>query len=281
MRTTARKPAAGPCPARSKWPPASAWTSGSPKAELAQAIQDGLKARKAGDDDSASAASTGRCPGVWPCNGKKNWPSGKPGASRCAACTANAVLPTPAMPPMAWMPTTPPSAAILASAPISCASSAWRPVNAAISRQRPGGRRRERPRRHPLPGRQHIGGGPAPGGAAANSARRAGQAQCIGQQPGRVLAGGAVDSPLQVADRPRGQARRRRQVLLGQPGLGPQLPQQAGKPQPRLLRHRSSAPRTPPAVTGRHEQNTRSKPTQARPSRPPAALAQAGSPALR
>ena len=50
---------------------------------------------------SASPGSTGRCPGVYPCNGKKICPAGNRGASWCAACTANAVLPTPAIPPIA------------------------------------------------------------------------------------------------------------------------------------------------------------------------------------
>ena len=40
-----------------------------------------------------------------------------------------------------------------------------------------------------------------------------------------VLAGGAVDAPLEVTNRPRAQARRLRQLLLRKPGLGPQLPQ--------------------------------------------------------
>ena len=66
---------------------------------------------------------------------------------------------------------------------------------------------------------------------------RAGQAQRVGQQPGRVLAGGQVDPPLQIADRPRAQARRLRQLLLRQPGLGPQLPQQPAETRRRLLRH--------------------------------------------
>ena len=50
---------------------------------------------------SASAGSTGRCPGVWACSGKKNCPSGNRPASRCAACTAKVVLPIPAIPPIA------------------------------------------------------------------------------------------------------------------------------------------------------------------------------------
>ena len=54
---------------------------------------------------------------------QENCPSGKPAASRCAACTANVVLPIPAIPPIAWIPTTTASAAPV-TAPVSCASSA-------------------------------------------------------------------------------------------------------------------------------------------------------------
>ena len=50
---------------------------------------------------SASAGSTGRCPAVWACSGKKNCPSGNAGASWWAACTANVVLPIPAIPSIA------------------------------------------------------------------------------------------------------------------------------------------------------------------------------------
>ena len=83
---------------------------------------------------SASAGPTGRCPRVWACSGRKNWPSAKSPASRWAACTAKVVLPIPAIPSIAWMPTTPPSAARLSIAPNSWVSSAWRPVKAAVSR---------------------------------------------------------------------------------------------------------------------------------------------------
>jgi hypothetical protein len=56
----------------------------------------------------------------------------------------------------------------------------------------------------------------------------AGQVQCTGQQPGRFLAGGQVDATFQVADRPRAQSRRLRQLLLRQPRISPQPPQQPG-----------------------------------------------------
>ena len=50
---------------------------------------------------SASPGSTGCCPGVCPCSGRKICPAGNRSASRCAAWTANAVLPIPAIPPIA------------------------------------------------------------------------------------------------------------------------------------------------------------------------------------
>jgi len=73
------------------------------------------------------------------------------------------------------------------------------------------------------------------------------------QQHGGVLAGRAVDTPLQVADRPRAHARRLRQLLLRQPSLRPQLPQQPGEAQRRLLRH-GIPPQalTPPHPQPRH-----------------------------
>ena len=80
---------------------------------------------------SASAGSTGWRPGVCACSGKKICPAGNRAASRCAACTANAVLPMPAIPPIAWMLTTPP---VPAAASASSASSCCRPVNEAMSR---------------------------------------------------------------------------------------------------------------------------------------------------
>ena len=54
---------------------------------------------------------------------------------------------------------------------------------------------------------------------------RFGQAQRAGQPHRRVVAGRAVDTPLQVTDRPLAHSRRLGQLLLGQPGLIAQLPQ--------------------------------------------------------
>ena len=78
------------------------------------------------------------------------------------------------------------------------------------------------------------------------------QAERVGQQPGAVLAGRPVDAPLQVTDRARAQPGRLGQFLLGQPGLGAQLPQQLSEPQLRRLPHRptlarGSDPRQRPA----------------------------------
>ena len=93
-------------------------------------------------------------------------------------------------------------------------------------------------RRGFVQGRQHIcGRDAAAGGRHEQRAGRLGQAERAGQQLGGVLAGGAVDAPLEVTDRSRAQARRLGQFLLGQPGLGPQLPQQAAEPQRKLLGH--------------------------------------------
>ena len=105
-------------------------------------------------------------------------------------------------------------------------------------------------RRTSLPsrGRQHLRGRDAPAGRRdEQAAHRLGQAQSAGQQHRGVLAGRAADAPLQVTDRPRGQGRRLGQLLLGQPRLGPQLSQQPGETQTRLLRHGPNAPRTPTA----------------------------------
>ena len=73
-----------------------------------------------------------------------------------------------------------------------------------IARQRPGRRGLEGSRRLALPGRQHLCGRSASArGGDEQRAHRLGQAQRIGQQAGRVPVGGTVDSPFQVADRPR------------------------------------------------------------------------------
>ena len=210
---------------------------------------------------SASAGSTGRWPGVWACSGRKNCPSGKLPASRCAACTAKVVLPIPAIPSIAWMPTTPPPAASAVQRPQQPVELGLAAGEAGdIPRQRPGRRRRERPRAVLLAGRQHVLGRAPPAGRRDEQlAHRPGQAQRTGQQHRGVLAGGAVDAPLQVTDRPRAQPRRLRQLLLRQPGLGPQLPQQPCETQPRLLRHRPTPlptrPRPSPDET--HAQSVR------------------------
>src|SRR5262249_41505086 len=95
------------------------------------------------------------------------------------------------------------------------------------------------------------------GGRDEQATDRFGQAERIGQQHGGVLAGGAVDSALQVTDRPRAQARRFCQLLLGELGLGPQLPQQSGERKRRLLRHCPSLPRNPsPSTAIRHGTET-------------------------
>ena len=58
--------------------------------------------------------------------------------------------------------------------------------------------------------------------------------------------GRQVNSPLQVTDRPRRKARRLRQLLLHQPGIGAQLPQQPPETRRSLLRHGPHRPFTSP-----------------------------------
>jgi hypothetical protein len=95
----------------------------------------------------------------------------------------------------------------------------------------------------PSHGRQYLRGrGPPAGRRYEHGAHRLGQAQRAGQQLGGVLAGGAVDTPLQVTDRPWAQGRRVRQLLLGQPGFSAQLPQQPGEFQRRRLGHGRHSP---------------------------------------
>ena len=100
--------------------------------------------------------------------------------------------------------------------------------------------------------RQHLPGrGLTPGRRDEQLPGRAGEAQRTGQQLGGLLAGGAVDTSLQVADRPRAQAGRFGQLLLGQPRPGPQLPQQPAETQRSLFRHQHK--RSPLRKTPGHE----------------------------
>ena len=104
-----------------------------------------------------------------------------------------------------------------------------------------------------LPGRQHLGRrGLAAGRRHEQLAHRSGQVQRAGQQDAGVLVGGAGDAPFQVTDRTGAKARRLRQLLLRQPGLSAQLPQQPGETQLRLG-HRPSVP-SPPARRGHPRQ---------------------------
>jgi hypothetical protein len=142
-----------------------------------------------------------------------------------------------------------------------------------IARQRPG-RRRGGPGRLSRPGRQHLGGRSPPAGRGDEQrTRRLSQAQRIGQQPGGLLMGGAVDAPLQVTDRPRAHGGRLGQLLLGQPGLGPQLPQQAGERKRRLLRHTPTPLQTPPGPPARRGQDLTQQYTDPTPQASPASRA--------
>ena len=181
---------------------------------------------------SASAGVPGRRPGVCPCNGKKICPPGNRPASRCAACTAKAVLPMPAIPPIAWMLTTPPAPA---AASASSASSCCRPVNEAMSRGSVRVAATPLPRARP--------GITWPRGAASNSTRAEPPGpQRLGERPHRVLVRGGGQAPLQVADRPRAHPGRLGQLLLRQPGPGTQPPQHTSEPSRRLSHGLSSCP---------------------------------------
>ena len=188
---------------------------------------------------SASAGPTGRCIRVWACSGRKNCPSGKsaPAGARhaprrwsCRSRPSHRSRECP--PPRRWRP-----GRQRRHQPGELGLAAGEAGD--IARQRPGRHRGKGSRRRCVPGRQHLGGrGLAAGRRDKQLTRRPVQPQPIGQQQRGVLVRGAVDAPLQVTDRPRAHARRLRQLLLRQPGLGPQLPQQPGERKPRLLRHR-------------------------------------------
>ena len=170
----------------------------------------------------------------------------------------------PAIPPIAWMLTTPPAPA---AASASSASSCRRPVNEAMSR---GSVR--------VAAATPLAAGPArhrmaPRGSLELDAGRAVQPQRIGEQPHRVLVRGGGQAPLQVADRPRAHPRRLGQLLLRQPGPGTQPPQHAGEPSRRLSHGLSSCPgtaqsrltirRRPGAVCGQHQPDARLRPARA------------------
>ena len=109
-------------------------------------------------------------------------------------------------------------------------------------------------RRLPSPGRQHLRGLDAPQGRRDEQRPgRLGQAQRAGQPHRGVLAGRAVDAPLQVTDRPRAHPGRLGQLLLRQPGPGPQLPQQPGQSRGGLLRHDRGIPSPRPQPRPRQQ----------------------------
>ena len=93
---------------------------------------------------SASAGSTGRCPVVCACSGRKNCPSGKSGASRCAAWTARLVLPMPAIPSMARIRACGRPPRLISQQPRQLGLAAGEAAD--VTRQRPRRRGRRRPR---------------------------------------------------------------------------------------------------------------------------------------
>ena len=76
----------------------------------------------------ASAAFTGRLEGSNPRRLTYSWPSGNRLATWCAQCTAMAVLPIPAIPPIVMISTGPGGAPASPSSPVSRSSSARRPA---------------------------------------------------------------------------------------------------------------------------------------------------------
>ena len=120
-----------------------------------------------------------------------------------------------------------------------------------------------------LPGPQHVLGWTAATGRRNEQLPRLpGRTEGIGQQLAGVLAGGAVDAPLQVTDRPRAQVRRLGQLLLGQPRLGPQLPQQPAETQRNLLRHQPRTLSASPAMKQPQHYTRPGMPTSLPVSRP-------------
>ena len=163
-------------------------------------------------------------------------PAGNPSARQWPRPPAPARRPRPARPatprPGTAQPARPPPAAASRVLPVP-------PVPVSVTRRQDSTRARISASSRPRPtnvaswaGRlpKVMSGGPCAASTAAAAAPaprrcleqrplRPGQAQRIGQQPGRVLAGGPVDAPLQITDRPRAEPRRLRQLLLGQPGI--------------------------------------------------------------
>ena len=228
---------------------------------------------------SASAGSTGRCPGVCPCSGRKTCPSGNRPRQPVRGVHRERGLADPGHPADGVdvdHPAQPPRP------PCRPAGPARLPAGERgdVARQRPGAPRPRLPAPGPA-GRQHLAAGTPARDGHEQLAHRPGQAQRIGQQPGRVLAGGPVDAPFQVTDRARAQARRLRQLLLGQPRLGPQLPQQRREPDQAAPPPPSTPLKIPPAAAG--PARTGPTPTAyAHPISPatPPASASRGNPAL-
>jgi hypothetical protein len=101
------------------------------------------------------------------------------------------------------------------------------------------GTRNVRPRGQHLRGRR-----PAPGRCDKQPSRGLDQAERVGQQPGGVFMRRPVNPALQVTDSPRANLRRLRQLLLRQPRLQAQLPQEPGETQRGLVGHGLPSPQT-------------------------------------
>ena len=169
---------------------------------------------------------TGRCPGVWACSGKKNCPSGKRPGEPVRGVHREGGLADPGHPadrvnrhhPAATGRLSPPRHQL---AELGLAAG----EGGDVSRQRPAGRRRRPRPASPAAAASASPAGARPRAAATNSSRAGPSRPSAPASSTRgVLAGGGVDAALQVTDRPLAHLRGLGQLILGQPGLVPQLP---------------------------------------------------------
>ena len=191
---------------------------------------------------SASAGSTGRCPGVWACNGKKNCPSGKRPAEPVRGVHREGGLADPGHP----------ADRVHRHHPAAIRRGRRRPPRhqlpelglaagegGDVPRQRPAGRRRPRPGLCRAAAASASPAGARPRAAATNSSRAGPSRPSAPASSTAVsLRAVALMPALQVADRPLAHLRGLGQLVLGQPGLVPQLPQQPAETQRGLLGRR-------------------------------------------
>jgi hypothetical protein len=86
---------------------------------------------------------------------------------------------------------------------------------------------------------------PAAGDRDEHRAHRLGQVQRLRQEQGSLPASGVVDAPFQITNRPLAHPGGSSQLLLRQPGVIAQPPQQSAETALTLLSHRPSSPFAP------------------------------------